>query len=91
MPKVGNYVQRDYHSKYSAKRKSRWTSYNKAWGQKRSSSIQKSQQLREVLNNYSVISSRASQANTSLLLQNRGSQGPYANSTAVASRVNLLI
>jgi hypothetical protein len=91
MPKIGNYVQRDYHSKFSSKRKSRWSSYNKAWSQKRANGIQKSQQLRQMAYNISSITTQASQANTSLLMQSRGTQGVYANPTAVMSRVNVLV
>jgi hypothetical protein len=43
MPKVGNYIQRDYHKRFSSKRTARWKSYNEGWSQKRSNSLQKSQ------------------------------------------------
>ncbi|MBO6507052.1 MAG: flagellar biosynthesis protein [Roseibium sp.] len=91
MPKVGNYVQRDYHSKFRSQRKSRWSNYNKAWSQKRSSAIEKSQQLRNIASTFTSISTNAAQANTQFLMQNRGAQGIYATPTAVMSRVNVLV
>ncbi|MES0880782.1 flagellar biosynthesis protein [Roseibium sp. SCP14] len=91
MPKVGNYVQRDYHKRFSSKRKSTWSDYNKGWNSRRSNAIQKSQQLRNVANTFSTINVQAVQASTTHLMQNQAARGPYANPTAVMSRINVLI
>ncbi len=92
MPKVGNYVQRDYHNRFSSKRNSKWKSYNSAWSQKRSSSIQKGQALRNQLNTtVTNITVAAGQQQAAMSLQNRYTpQATYASPTAVASRVSVL-
>ncbi|WP_417686577.1 flagellar biosynthesis protein [Roseibium sp.] len=89
MPKVGNYVQRDYNTR--SNRKSTWSDYNKAWASKRSNAINKSQQLRNIANSFAVISTQASRSATSLVLQNQNSGSPYASNTAVMSRINVLV
>lgn len=91
MPKVGNYVQRDYHSKFRSQRKSTWSDYNKAWNKRRQASSQKMQQLRAIAGNISALNTQASQANTAFLMQNRGAQGVYSSPTAVMSRINVLV
>ncbi|WP_299472732.1 flagellar biosynthesis protein [uncultured Roseibium sp.] len=91
MPKVGNYIQRDYHSKYRSQGKSTWSDYNQAWAQKRQASAERMQQLRAIANNFATIGTQASQANTAFIFQNRSQAGPYANATAVAARINVLV
>ncbi|MEP1932599.1 MAG: flagellar biosynthesis protein [Roseibium sp.] len=93
MPKVGNYVQRDYHSKFSSKRSSKWTNYNKGWGAKRSSSIQKSQALRTQLSNsVTTINTQMVQQQALSTMQNRYSpQATYASPTAIGARINMSI
>ncbi len=90
MPKVGNYVQRSYNSRNHT---STWSDYNKAWGSKRSSSIQKGQALRNQLSNaVTTISTTMVQQQAYNTLQNTYSrQATFANSTAVSARVNMLI
>jgi hypothetical protein len=93
MAKVGNYVQRDYHSRFSSKRKSRWKAYNSAWSQKRSNSIQKGAALRNQLtNSVASITTAAGQQQASMFLRNSYTpQATYASPTAVAARVNVLV
>lgn len=91
MPKVGNYVQRDYHKTFSSRGKSTWSDYNQAWAKKRQASAQKMQQLRAVANTFTAIGTQASQANTVFVMQNQNQAGPYANQTAVMARVNILV
>ncbi|MEL7525288.1 MAG: flagellar biosynthesis protein [Pseudomonadota bacterium] len=91
MPKVGNYVQRDYHSRFRSQGKSTWSDYNQAWSKRREASAQKMQELRALASNFNVIGTQASQANTAFVFQNRNQAGPYANATAVAARINVLI
>ncbi|MCK7615763.1 flagellar biosynthesis protein [Roseibium sediminicola] len=91
MPKVGNYVQRDYHNRFSSQRKSTWSDYNKAWSKRREASAQKMQQLRNVASVFNSIGVQASQANTVFVMQNQGRVGAYANQTAAMNRVNVLI
>ncbi len=89
MPKMGNYIQRDYNTR--SNRKSTWSDYNKAWSSRRSNALQKSQQLRNVAANFSTINVQSSQSTTAFFIQNIASSGPYANPTAVASRINVLV
>lgn len=91
MPKVGNYVQRDYHNKFKSQQKSTWSDYNKSWNQRREAAAQKMAQLRTIANNFSTITSEASQSNTNFLMQNQGQSGPYASNTAVMARVNVVV
>ena len=91
MPKVGNYIQRDYHKRFSAKRKSTWSDYNKAWSKRRQSSTQKIQQLNNLANTFGTINVQASQANTLYVMQNQSRLGGYSSPTAVMSRVNVLV
>lgn len=93
MPKVGNYVQRDYHSKYSSKRKSKWANYNKGWSAKRSSAIQKGQNLRaQVSNSVLSINTQMVQQQALSTMQNRYSpQATYASPTAIGARINMSI
>jgi len=88
MPKVGNYVQRDYHSRFRSQRKSTWSDYNKSWSQRRAASAEKMQQLRSVAASFTSIGTQASQATTSFFLQNTGSSTAYASPTAVMSRIS---
>ncbi|MCR9060150.1 MAG: hypothetical protein NXI02_22635 [Rhodobacteraceae bacterium] len=91
MPKVGNYVQRDYHSKYRSQGNSTWSDYNQAWNKKRQASAQKMQELRAVASTFTAIGAQATQANTVFVMQNQNQAGPYANTTAVMARVNVLV
>lgn len=91
MAKIGNYVQRDYHKTFTSKRKSTWSDYNKSWSQRRSSSAAKMEQLRGVASTFLTISTSASQANTSFVIQNQGRLGSYASQTAALSRYNFLV
>ena len=91
MPKVGNYVQRDYHKRFSSQRKSTWSDYNKAWAKRREASAQKMQQLRNIASNFNTIGLQANQANTMFIMQNQGRLGGYANQTAAMARVNILV
>ena len=91
MPKVGNYVQRDYHNKFRSQRKSSWSDYNKAWAKRREASAQKMQQLRNIAANFNTIGLQAAQANTMFVMQNQGRIGGYANQTAAMARVNVLV
>ncbi|POF29843.1 flagellar biosynthesis protein [Roseibium marinum] len=91
MAKIGNYVQRDYHKTYSSRKKSTWSDFNKSWGSRRAAAAQKMQNLRTIANNFSSINTYASQANTALVIQSRGSQNVYSSPTAVMSRVNVVI
>lgn len=94
MPKsVGNYVQRDYHDRFSSKRQSKWKSYNSSWASRRSNAIEKSQALRSQLSqSVTSINTAISQQQTYMSLQNSYSaQGTYASPTAVAARVNVVI
>lgn len=89
MPKTGNYVQRDYQR--GSSQKATWADYNKAWNSRRSAALEKSQQLRNLASNFTAIGVQASQANTVFVMQNQSSGQPYASSTAVMARVNVLI
>ena len=91
MPKVGNYVQRDYHSRFRSQRKSTWSDYNKSWSQRRSNALEKSQQLRTIAGNFSTISAQAAQASTVFSMQNQNTGNPYASQTAIMSRVSILV
>lgn len=91
MPKVGNYIQRDYHSKFRSQGKSTWSDYNQAWAKRRQASAEKMQQLRTIASNFTTIGTQASQANTAFIFQNQSQAGPYANATAVAARINVLV
>ncbi|WP_305987380.1 flagellar biosynthesis protein [Roseibium sp. MMSF_3544] len=91
MPKIGNYVQRDYHKTFSSQRKSTWSDFNQAWAKKRQASAQKMQQLRNLASTFNTIGTQASQANTLFVMQNQSQAGPYANPTAVMARVNVLV
>jgi len=91
MPKVGNYVQRDYHNKFRSQRKSTWSDYNKAWAKRREASAQKMQQLRNIAATFNTIGVQANQANTMFVMQNQGRLGAYANQTAAMARVNVLV
>ncbi|QFT30725.1 flagellar biosynthesis protein [Roseibium porphyridii] len=91
MPKVGNYVQRDYHNKFRSQRKSTWSDYNKAWAKRRQASTQKMQELRNLASNFTNIGVQASQANTVFLMQNQGQGTAYASPTAVMSRINVIV
>lgn len=93
MPKVGNYVQRDYHSRFSSKRNSKWKSYNSSWSQRRSNSIEKGKALRSQLTStVTNITVTAGQQQAAMFLQNRYTpQSTYASPTAVASRINVLV
>ncbi len=91
MPKIGNYVQRDYHNRFSSKRKKTWSDYNKAWNQRRNSSGDKTQQLRNIANTFNNINVQASQANTLYVMQNQSRLGGYTSPTAVMSRVNVVV
>lgn len=93
MPKsVGNYIQRDYHNRFSSKRASKWKSYNSSWANRRSDAIQKGQALRATLTQtVSRATTNLVQQQASLALRNSYSpQGTYASPTAVAARVNVL-
>lgn len=92
MPKVGNYVQRDYHSRFSAKRKSTWKNYNDAWSKKRSGAIRQGQALRSQLNStVTNITVATGQQQASMSIRNSYSpQATYASPTAVAQRVSVL-
>ncbi|WP_289034518.1 flagellar biosynthesis protein [uncultured Roseibium sp.] len=89
MPKTGNYVQRDYNS--SSTRKSTWSDYNESWKEKRAAAKERASQLRTIANNFTTINTQATQAATSLTFQNQGAAGPYASTTTVMSRINMLI
>lgn len=91
MPKVGNYVQRDYHKRFSSQRKSTWSDYNKAWAKRRQASAQKMQELRNLASTFNTIGLQASQANTMFVMQNQGRIGGYANQTAAMARINVLV
>ncbi|WP_299815431.1 flagellar biosynthesis protein [uncultured Roseibium sp.] len=91
MAKVGNYIQRDYHGTYSSKKKSTWSDFNKSWGARRAAAAEKMQNLRTIAHNFNTISTYSSQANTSLVMQSRGSQSVYSSPTAVMSRINVVI
>ncbi|MCV0423905.1 MAG: flagellar biosynthesis protein [Roseibium sp.] len=91
MPKVGNYVQKDYHNRFRSQRKSTWSDYNKSWSTRRSNALEKSKQLRTIANNFSTINAQAAQATTLFSMQNQNVSGPYANPTAVMSRVSVLV
>lgn len=91
MPKIGNYVQRDYHSRYRSQKKSTWSDYNKSWASRRQASAQKMQQLRTIASSFNVIGLQAYQANTMYVMQNQGSLGGNANQTAAMARVNILV
>lgn len=93
MPKVGNYIQRDYHKRFSSKRTARWKSYNEGWSQKRSNSLQKSQNLRtQLTTSITNITIASGTQQARFFLQNSSSpQSGYASPTAVAARVNVLI
>ncbi|WP_428523638.1 flagellar biosynthesis protein [Roseibium sp.] len=93
MPKVGNYIQRDYHSRFSSKRKSRWKSYNQAWSQKRSNSLQKSQALKlQLSSSITNITVANGVQQARFFLQNAAApQSTYASPTAVAARINVLV
>ncbi|WP_153768023.1 flagellar biosynthesis protein [Labrenzia sp. CE80] len=89
MPKTGNYVQRDYNS--SSTRQSTWSDYNESWKAKRAAAKERASQLRTIANNFTIVNTQAVQAATSLTFQNQGVAGPYASTTTVMSRVNMLI
>jgi len=91
MPKVGNYIQRDYHKRFSSQRKSTWSDFNKAWSKRRQASAQKMQELRNLASTFNTIGIQASQANTVFVMQNQGRIGGYANQTAAMSRINVLV
>lgn len=91
MPKVGNYVQRDYHNRYSSQKKSTWSDHNKSWSARRKASAEKMQQLRTIASSFNVIGLQAYQANTMYVMQNQGSLAGNANQTAAMARVNVLI
>lgn len=93
MPKIGNYVQRDYHSKFRSQRKSKWTGFNKSWGARRGNSIQKGQQLRSQLaNSVNTINIQMVQQQALSTMQNRYSpQATYASPTAVSARINMVV
>lgn len=91
MPKVGNYVQRDYHNRFSSQRKSTWSDYNKAWAKRREASAQKMQQLRNLASTFTNIGLQASQANTVFVMQNQGRVGGYTSQVAAMARVNVLV
>ncbi|WP_428646257.1 flagellar biosynthesis protein [Roseibium sp.] len=91
MPKVGNYIQRDYHKRFGSNRKSTWSDYNKAWSKRRQSSAQKTQQLSNLANTFGTINVQASQANTLYIMQNQSRLNGYSSPTAVMSRVNVLV
>ncbi len=93
MPKVGNYIQRDYHSRFSSKRTARWKSYNDGWSQRRSNSLQKSQNLRtQLTTSITNITIASGTQQARFFLQNASApQSTYASPTAVAARVNVLI
>lgn len=90
MPKIGNYVQRDYHKRFNSQRKSTWSDYNKAWAKKRQASSQKMQELRNLASTFMTIGAQAAQANTVFTMQNQRSQSVYASPTAVMSRINVI-
>lgn len=91
MPKVGNYVQRDYHNRFSSKRQSTWSDYNKGWNTRRAAAAEKAQNLRNIANTFSTIGIESAQSSTLFVMQNQNSAGPYANPTAVMSRVSILV
>ncbi len=91
MPKVGNYVQRDYHNKFRSQKKSTWSDYNKAWAKRRKASARKMQELRNLAGTFTSIGTQASQANTAFTIQNRGGQRVYASPAAVMSRINIVV
>lgn len=93
MPKIGNYVQRDYHNKFRSQRKSKWKGFNKSWGARRGNSIQKGQQLRSQLaTSVTSINTQMLQQQTLNTMQNRYSpQATYASPTAVSARINMLV
>jgi len=91
MPKVGNYVQRDYHSRFGSQKKSTWSDFNKAWAKRREASAQKMQELRNLASTFNTIGIQASQANTVFVIQNQGRVGGYANQTAAMARINVLV
>jgi hypothetical protein len=91
MAKVGNYVQRDYHKTFRTQRKSTWSDYNKGWNQRRQGAAQKMQQLRNIANNFAIIGTQASQANTMFVMQNQGNLGGYTSQTAAMARVNVVV
>lgn len=91
MPKVGNYVQRDYHSKFRSQRKSTWSDYNKGWAQRRAAAAEKMQSLRNLASTFTNIGVQASQANTVFVMQNQGRVGGYTSQVAAMARVNVLV
>ncbi|MCX2725827.1 flagellar biosynthesis protein [Roseibium salinum] len=91
MAKVGNYVQREYHSRFGSQRKKTWSDYNKGWTTRRANALKQTQQLRNIANNFSNISIHSSQANTVFVMQNQSQLGAYASPTAVMSRINVVV
>ncbi len=91
MPKVGNYVQRDYHNRFSSKQKTTWSDYNKGWASRRAKAAEKMQNLRNIATNFQNIGVQAAQSNTLFVMQNQNQAGPYANNTAVMARVSVLV
>ncbi|MTI43579.1 hypothetical protein JM93_02801 [Roseibium hamelinense] len=90
MPKVGNYVQRDYHNTFKSRKKNTWSDYNDSWNKRRAKAAQKSEQLRTTAFSFIMSSAQAGQAKTMYLLQNAGGTQQYASTTAVMNRVNIL-
>ncbi|GAA0775412.1 flagellar biosynthesis protein [Roseibium denhamense] len=90
MPKVGNYIQRDYHNTFRSKKSSTWSDYNESWNKRRTNAAKKIQQMRTTASTFIMSSAQAGQAKTMYLLQNAGGTSQYASTTAVMNRVNIL-